>query len=98
MIFLHLVLCGIILWSAWCRIVKMSDHKTRIEIRLSFVFSAIAAMTLLIAPFGSQLWDWFPVYHPHWAELMMLLAFAAVQLSTAKYWAKGTPSQYNKEQ
>lgn len=95
---LHTVLCGVLGWSAWCRLVKMNSKRTVTAIRLSFTLAAMGAIALGVAPWGAALWPmWFPAYRPHVMVIVMLAGFVAVQVSTSKYWKHGAPASFCKE-
>jgi hypothetical protein len=97
-ILLHSFLCIVLSWSAWCRLVKMDERRTRPSIRLAFTLSGMGPVALLIAPWGSELWDWFPIYRPHPVVILVLLGYAAVQVSTSRHWRTGPPPSFCKEQ
>lgn len=93
----HTVLCAILFWSAFCRIVKTNERETYLVIRVSFSVAGMAALVMMIAPFGHLLWPWFPKYRVHPAVLLMLASFVSVQVSTARHWRHGTPKSFTKE-
>jgi hypothetical protein len=95
-IFLQCLLCGILFWTAFCRIVKTS-HRTRNVIRWSFSLLAVASLLLALTPWAYR---WFPILQRqtiNWTELLMLFAFCCVQVSTAVYWRRGQPDSFRKD-
>lgn len=93
----HTLLSGVLFWSAWCRLVKTTASHTRKPIRLGFVLAATASLTIGVAPWANSIWPWFPEYDVHPATVLMLLSFAAVQVSTAMHWRYGVPKSFTKD-
>lgn len=91
----HLVLCAAIFWSCFCRQARSTRHTTRPQIRAAFWLLSVASMALGIAPWAPALWDWAPVYSVAWPVLLMLLAVAVVQMTTAHYWRRGVPASFS---
>jgi hypothetical protein len=94
---IHTLLNFFLGWSCWCRLVKMSRHSTYYTIKFAFVAAAMASIVLLVAPWGAQLWSWFPAYQVHGAVVVMLFAFVAVQVATSYHWRRGVPRNFIKE-
>jgi len=92
----HTLLCAILLFTGWCRIVKTTERQTRPTIRLSMVSAAVASLVLGVAPWGNDLWKWFPLYEPHIVVIVLLGAFCAVQISTATHWRFSPPQSFQK--
>jgi hypothetical protein len=92
---IHTALCLLLIWSAWRRIVR-TDDTTFTIVRLAFVWLAIAALALLIAPWAYKLWPWFGQLRVHWSQLLVLAAFVAVQMAVQQHWADGVPAQFTR--
>lgn len=91
----HLVLCAAIFWSCFCRQARSTRHTTRPQIRGAFWMLSVAAVALGIAPWAPALWVWAPAYSVTWPVLLMLLAVATVQMTTAHYWRRGVPASFS---
>lgn len=94
---LHTALSLFLGWSCWCRLVKMTRLSTCPTIKLAFVASTMASVVLLVAPWGSRLWPWFPEYRAHWVVVVMLASFVSVQVATSYHWQRGVPRRFLKE-
>ena len=82
---LHWLLCGLLLWSSYCRAVKMSG-RTRRDIRLAFWSLVIATAGVASAPLRG--------WTPDWPTTALLLAIVAVQYTTALHWRHGVPESF----
>ena len=85
---LHEFFCCVLLWSVFCRFTK-SDDSLLFSIRLAFFGLGIAACLGITAPVS---WG----YDPHPVSLVMLGAFAIVQVVTAAHWKDGPPVYFIK--
>jgi len=85
MLALHTLLCVALLWSGYCRAIRM-NHTTRRDIRLAFWSLSVAAAAALSAPFRG--------WSPDWPTEALLLAIVAVQYTTALHWRHGVPESF----
>ncbi len=92
---LHVLVCLVLAWTCWCRIVKTND-KTRDTVRLAFVYGTSTSLLLAAAPWLHLVWPWFPLFRPHLAVLAALLAVIAFQVATARYWRSGPPRHFQR--
>lgn len=92
----HVVLCAAIFWSCLCRQARSTQHTTRPQIRAAFWLLSVASLTLGIAPWAQLLWPEWPAYSVTWPGLLMLLAVALVQMTTAHFWREGVPASFCK--
>ena len=87
---LYLVLCLGLVYSSFCRSVRMTKANTIRPVRWAFQSLIAAATTALFAPF---LW----AYKPDWVTVMLLAAFVWVQWITARHWRYGVPPSFRPE-
>ena len=85
MLWLHCTLCLLLLWSGYCRAVRMTG-RTRRDIRLAFWSLSVAAAAALSAPLRG--------WSPDWPTTALLLAIVAVQYTTALHWRAGVPESF----
>lgn len=100
LLLVQLAVAAVLLWTCLCRITR-TDENTFREIRWAFVFEGFAAGLLLGAPFLPLLdphryrWEAGTTPWPVW--LVLLVAAAAVQVSTAKHWREhGCPVEFQR--
>jgi hypothetical protein len=85
MIAVHTVLSLALLWSGYCRAIRM-NHTTRRDIRLAFWALSVAAAAVASAPLRGWM--------PDWPTEALLLAVVAVQYTTALHWRAGVPDSF----
>ncbi len=83
---LHELLCGVLLWSCFCRATR-TDAQTSLPILLSFWLLSVSA---LFATFAPLLIGW----EPDAVSLLLLGAIALVQTVTARYWQQSPPAAF----
>jgi len=96
MIFVHTVLCSMLFFTAWYRIVKTAERTTRPTIRAAMTGTTMASLLVGVAPWAHLVWSWFPPYEPHFVVIVLLGAFCSVQFSTAFHWRFGPPRSFQK--
>lgn len=84
----HEALSLALFYSVFCRAVRM-DCRARRDVRLVFWLLGIAAIAAIAAPIQ-------PGWRPDGLTLILLAAFALVQIVTARYWCNGVPSRFIK--
>ena len=85
MLVLHCLLCLLLLWSGYCRAIRMSA-RTRRDVRLAFWALSLAAAAALSAPLRGWI--------PDWPTIALLLGIVAVQYTTALHWQAGVPESF----
>ncbi len=89
-------------WSCFCRL-AMTDGETHREIRLAIWFQAVTSGLVLFSPVlpalvpelcGSGGFQWSAGHTPGWIYALALLSAALMQLSTARFWRYGVPSDF----
>ena len=88
-IYLNTVLCAMLFYTCFCRLVRTSGE-TVPGVRLAFIVLAMASALCLSAPFLFA-------YKPTWPSLLMVGSMAFVQALTAKYWKDGVPCHFRKQ-
>jgi len=77
-----------LLYTCFCRAVKMSKQTTSTEIRLAFYALSLSAIFTALAPFrGLQ---------PDSAHIALLIAICTVQAATARHWRHQLPESFRK--
>lgn len=98
LLILQVTLGAALAWSCFCRLVR-TDGNTAREIRWAIVFEAGAAMMVAGAPFIPIMLnnEWWPILTtPWWVWVVLLMAAAAVQVATARYWRGGVPQDFQR--
>lgn len=85
---LHEALAWALFYSVFCRAVRLNCSAGR-DVRLAFWLLGIAAIAAVAAPIQ-------PGWRPDGLTLILLAAFALVQIVTARYWCNGVPSRFLK--
>lgn len=85
MILIHEFLAAVLLYSCFCRAVRMSK-RTHQAIRLAFWAESIAAVIAFFAPFTG--------WQPDSVTMALLLGGTSVQLVTALFWIDGVPVHF----
>ncbi len=85
---IHEVLSVLLLYSCFCRSVKMSQATTEREIRLAFWALSIVAVISVFGPIRG--------WRPDFMHIILLIAFTTVQFSTAKFWRYSIPAAFRK--
>ena len=83
---LHELLCGVLLWSCFCRATR-TNAQTSLPILLSFWLLSVSA---LFATFAPLLISW----EPDPVSLLLLASIALVQTVTARYWQQSPPTAF----
>lgn len=89
LLILHELLCGVLLWSCFCRATR-TNAQTHLTILASFYLLSVAALFATLAP---VLIGW----EPDAVSLLLLASIALVQTVTARYWQQSPPSAFQKE-
>lgn len=84
----HELLCLALFWSVFCRSAITHGHRTKLSIRVSLLVLGAAALAAMVAPF----YGW----QPDGVTLLMLLAYVAMQVTTAELWRDGTPEPFQR--
>ena len=84
---LYVLACAALVYTSFCRAVLMSKDTTRIEVRLVFVALGAAAGFGLLS---LAAWS----YEPNVPTVVLVAAFAAVQLVTSRLWREGVPARF----
>ncbi|MEY2688888.1 MAG: hypothetical protein RL375_3086 [Pseudomonadota bacterium] len=88
LMWLHELLCGILLWSCFCRATR-TNAQTSLPILLSFWLLSIAAIFATMAP---VLIGW----EPDAVSLLLLASISLVQTVTARYWQQSPPAAFQR--
>lgn len=88
MLLAHELLCAILIYSVFCRACR-TDHTVRVDVRISFFLLGVVACLGMPAPL---FWE----FIPNLFTLMLLAVIAAIQVVTARHWAKGVPYVFYK--
>lgn len=88
---LHVILSAALLYSQFCRSVKMHGGNTKMPVILAFYGLTAASILSLFAPIV------LPGWRPSWDTLALLAAITVVQLVTSRYWKRGAPIAFRKE-
>jgi hypothetical protein len=83
LLILHELLCGVLLWSCFCRATR-TNASTALPVLVSFWLLSVAALFATLAPL---LIDW----HPDAVSLLLLASISLVQTVTARYWQRSPP-------
>jgi hypothetical protein len=75
-----------IFYTCFCRQARMNKRNTRRDIRWVFTMLGVVSIIVLLAPFYGHEAD--PI------EVLLLGAFACVQVATAYHWRAGVPVQF----
>lgn len=84
----HELLCAVLIYTVFCRAVK-TDERVRLDVRFAFFVLGMASCLGMAAPL---VWGVLP--SP--ISLVMLTAFVAVQVTTARHWKHGVPGCFYK--
>ena len=87
---LHELLCGVLLWSCFCRATR-TNAQTILPILLSFWLLSVSA---LFAAFAPLLISW----EPDAVSLLLLASIALVQTVTARYWQQSPPAAFQRKE
>lgn len=87
---LHELLCGILLWSCFCRATR-TNAQTSLPILLSFWLLSVAA---LFSTFAPLLISW----QPDAVSLLLLASMTLVQTVTARYWQQSPPAAFQRQE
>jgi hypothetical protein len=90
LLILHELLCGVLLWSCFCRATR-TNAQTSLPILLSFWLLSVAA---LFSTFAPLLISW----APDAVSLLLLASIALVQTVTARYWQKSPPAAFQRKE
>lgn len=85
---LHELLCGVLLWSCFCRATR-TNASTALPILLSFWLLSVSA---LFATFAPLLISW----EPDAVSLLLLASIALVQTVTARHWQQSPPAAFQR--
>ena len=85
---LHELLCGVLLWSCFCRATR-TNAQTALPILVSFWLLSVAALFATLAPL---LISW----EPDAVSLLLLASIALVQTVTARYWQQSPPAAFQR--
>ena len=85
---LHELLCGVLLWSCFCRATR-TNAQTSLPILLSFWLLSVAA---LFSTFAPLLISW----QPDSVSLLLLASITLVQTVTARYWQQSPPAAFQR--
>lgn len=85
MMLAHEVLSWALLWTCFCRAVRMHSG-TRRDVRLAFWSLSLASVASICAPVRG--------WQPDGVTLCLLLGIVAVQLTTALYWQRTVPESF----
>lgn len=86
MMLVHEVFATILLYTCFCRAVKM-DVSTALAIRLAFWGLGMAATVSIFAPI---VWGW----TPDSVSLALLISITTLQTVTSTYWRNEIPPQF----
>lgn len=87
----HVILSLVLLYSQFCRSVKMHGGATHMPVVIAFYALTAASILSLFAPVV------LPGWRPSWDTLALLASITIVQFVTSKYWQHGTPDSFRKE-
>jgi hypothetical protein len=87
----HVILSLALLYSQFCRSVKMHGGATRMPVLVAFYVLTAASILSLFAPVV------LPGWRPSWDTLALLTSIIIVQFVTSKFWQHGTPDPFRKE-
>ena len=90
MIFLNTIICAVLFYTCFCRLVRTSRDTER-GVRLAFCVLLTASFVCMAAPFVPCL-----AYRPQGPALFIEAAMAIVQALTARYWRDGVPCHFQK--
>lgn len=79
------LLCIVLLYSVFCRLVR-TDHTTRLSVRLSIFGLGLAALIGI----GAPLYSW----RPDLVSLCITAATVGMQLVAARHWRHGVPAPF----
>ena len=86
LIALHEILCSVMLYGAFCRLVRV-NHMTKLSIRFGFFLIGFSACAGITMPFRDS---WIPSLF----ELSLMLGVVTMQMVTAHRWANGVPAKF----
>lgn len=84
----HTALCTALVWTCFCRLVK-TNHETYPTVRLGLFVLAVSSLAGAVAP-----WLW--GFKPQWPSALLAVGMLATQTATARFWAYGTPCQFQR--
>lgn len=87
----HVILSAALLYSQFCRSVKMDGSAAHMPVVLAFYGLTAASILSLFAPVV------IPGWRPSWETLALLLSIFVLQLVTSRFWHHGTPASFIKE-
>lgn len=91
-----------LMYACFCRVVKTNAETIR-EIRWAIWLEGVAAGLVFGAPVlpelvyqfrGTGTFFWQPGHTPVWIYVLLLIAAALVQFSTARFWRYGPPCDF----
>lgn len=86
MLLAHELLCLVLIFTVFCRAVRM-DSTVRIDVRLAFFLLGAVACLGMPAP-----WVW--GFQASAFSLFLLGGIALVQIVTSRYWRRGVPLSF----
>lgn len=86
MLVAHELLCFVLIFTVFCRAVRM-DNSVRIDVRLAFFLLGAVACIGVPAP-----WVW--GFSPNMFTLFLLGGITLVQIVTSRYWRVGVPLSF----
>lgn len=86
MLVAHELLCAILIFTVFCRAVRM-DFTVRLDVRLAFFLLGAVACLGVPAPL---VWG----FQPNGFTLLLLAGISIVQIVTSRYWRKGVPLSF----
>lgn len=86
MLIAHELLCLVLIFTVFCRAVRM-DGTVRIDVRLAFFLLGAVACMGVPAPLVLG-------FYPNAFTLLLLGGIALVQIVTSRYWRRGVPLSF----
>lgn len=86
MLIAHELLCLVLIFTVFCRAVRMNSS-VRVDVRLAFFLLGAVACVGVPAP-----WVW--GFNPNAFALMLMAVIALVQIVTSRYWRNGVPLSF----
>ena len=87
---LHELLCGVLLWSCFCRATR-TNAQTSLPILLAFWLLSVSALFATFAPL-------FISWEPDAVSLLLLASIGLVQTVTARYWQQSPPAAFQRKE
>jgi len=86
MLIIHEAFAVLLLYTCFCRAVKMNSG-TRRTVRLAFYALSLSALLCVFAPLTFK-------WRPDFVSLALLVAVVIVQMVTSSYWRDGIPQHF----